>query len=65
MECAFSLSLSTGLYGYIVAAKWPTSKLISPESEHQLYLIYACKHSSTPLVSDCRFRNFIRLEYLE
>ena len=45
---------------YVVA-----SKLIGPESEHQLYSIYACEHSSTPLVSDCRFQNFIHFMYLE
>ena len=61
MECTFSLSLSNGLYGYIVSAKQPNSKLIGLESEHQLYSIYACKHSSNPLVSDCKFQNFIRV----
>ena len=34
-------------------------------SAAELYSIYACKHSSTPLVSDCRFLNFIRFVYLE
>ena len=50
---------------YIVTTKRPTSRLISPESEHQLDLTYGCKRSSSLLVSDCRFQSFILFVYLE
>ena len=58
-EGVFSLSLSTilKLYGYTVATKKQTFKLIGPTSEYYLDMcIHAYKHTSNLPATDCRLQ---------